>query len=334
MRAVVERATGPRAIGAEPGDQVRRPGSGSRDRHFGQPGHTAVHWVGNDRPLAIGATLDAGYAAAVRVHFLQNLVGVAGAIGGKHHHVTVQSLPGPLHRMQKAGLDVFVIHHQKAVGRRAVDAEEVHSVVVAADLHALFGPGVAAGNVGRHVAGEGRAPGREELDRVAFGNDDGVFLGQRHGLEAKQTSRCRGLRQRRARGQARSKQAGRQRGQPAHQKAAARGAGVDHVIHRGVGRMVRGNFIAMFVKRGGAVIGIVAFVIRHALLHREDCWDKGQRPVGRRLLAPLGQTACPGLESERFRFSDDYMTSARQSARQPMSRRQKPPGQSIASTIA
>jgi hypothetical protein len=100
--------------------------------------------------------------------------------------------------MQEARLDILVVHRDDAILGGAVDREEVDPVVVLADLLLLLGAGVGAGAVGGHVARDRLAGRAEDLEAVAFGDDDGVVVADRHGLEADQ-GRC-GLRQRRLAG--------------------------------------------------------------------------------------------------------------------------------------
>ncbi len=224
----------------------------------------------------------------MRVQFGQHFVIVAHAVGVEDDGVAVQRLAGPFHRVDEPRLDVFVVHHQKAIGRRPVDGEEMHPVMVAADLHGLRRTGHRAGGIVRRVGGQGRAPGGQNLHLVARGHDHGVVLGQRHRRKTEQAGRGGRLRQRAARRQAGTEQARGDGGQTAHHEAATRGAGFDHVIHRGVGGVVRRNLVAVFVERGAAIIGKIALKVRHALLHGWIRWDFGKygHPVGRRAFSP------------------------------------------------
>jgi hypothetical protein len=111
-----------------------------------------VHWP--SAPRWTRATVH-----AVGVHLFQDFVVVAHAVGIEDDRVAVKRLTRPISRHGEARLDIFVVHHQKAIGRGAVDREEMHPVMVHADLHALFGAAVAARNEGGHVACQRRAPG-------------------------------------------------------------------------------------------------------------------------------------------------------------------------------
>ena len=134
-----------------------------------------------------------------------------------------------------------------AVG--AVDGEEVHAVMVVADLARLIGAAVAGVGLEGGRAGEQRiAPAVEHGVLVALGHHDGVGRAHGHGLEV-QVDRLgllrRGLARRRGLGgriiiviaatggQARAHEADRAGAQTGLQEAAARQHAAHHVVEMG-----------------------------------------------------------------------------------------------------
>ena len=163
--AVVQRAEHTRAAGVGLGLHQRVAGGRAADLHRRVAGDAAVVLrVEDDLPL-VAVLTDVDHRGAVRVLRLQHLVG-----GPRGHEVGAE---------QVLVVAVLVVHHQQAfLARLAVNREEVHAVVVVADLARLFGAGVGAVRLPhRRVGEQGIAPGREGLRAVAFGNDDGVAAG-------------------------------------------------------------------------------------------------------------------------------------------------------------
>ena len=198
------------------------------------------------------------------VHFLEHFVIVALAIGviDDRAHVDFHALV--LFGVQEARLDIFVIEHQKAVLGRAVDREEVHAVMVLADLFGLFSAAV-CGRKGGHVAGDRLAPGAKHLHIVTLGHGHRVLEAHRNRREAEQ--RCgRGRLRERALGRQRvAEQSGRDGGQTAHQEVPALQVRIHHLVEVAVVRGVALRFVTMLVPRRLFVVGIIALEIVHCL---------------------------------------------------------------------
>jgi len=170
-RAVVERAAG-RAVGRE-----RRVVLTDRTTEVdrGVAVHPPVELGVDLPPGAVGRLLDGDDGHAVGVEGLGDLLGGhrGGTLGVEHDRV-----------------DVLVVEHEQPArgpGRTLARREEVHAVVVHADLLGLLGSGVRGVLAPGRAGAEDRcAPRDEHLCHIALGHHEGVVLGHRHTGEAEQ----------------------------------------------------------------------------------------------------------------------------------------------------
>jgi hypothetical protein len=161
VRAVVQRAAGRLAGRAVLGLDEIRAADRARDLHRRQAVDAAVVRILDHTPATVGALGDADDADPVGGDFLQDLVGVAAAVLVRRHITGIERLAGRC-LVHEARLDIFVVEDEQAVLRAAVDREEVHAVMVRADLHGLLLARVVE-RVGGHGAGDGCAPGDQRL---------------------------------------------------------------------------------------------------------------------------------------------------------------------------
>jgi hypothetical protein len=93
--------------------------------------------------------------------------------------------------MKRALVDVLVVHHQQPLGTAVtagflINREEVHAIMVHADLLLLVGTGIGAiGTIHRILASDRRAPGQEGLGCITLRHDHTILGGDRHSTEAK-----------------------------------------------------------------------------------------------------------------------------------------------------
>ncbi|MNQ75278.1 hypothetical protein D3C85_900650 [compost metagenome] len=150
------------------------------DLHRRGGGDTAVAAAGHHFPVAayIAANLHHGYA--VGVDFLAHFLCADALAVHQRRAIGVQ----------QRGVDVLVVEHQQAVVRTlaraaaAIDGEEVHAVMVHADLFGLV-LGAVAGVIeeGRVAPGDRGAPGNEGGGLVARRHGDGVGAAGGNGIE-------------------------------------------------------------------------------------------------------------------------------------------------------
>ena len=177
--AVVQRAAGGGAVGAVASLEQGVTACWAADLHRCGARDAAVAGAGQHLPLATHAA-HFYYRNAVGVDFLAHFIGAAALAADQGGAIGVQ----------QRRVDVLVVEYQQAVvalvtaAALTVDGEEVHAVMVHADLVSLIG-GTVAGVVEecREAATNRRAPGDEGGGFVAGWHGDGIGTGNRHRIE-------------------------------------------------------------------------------------------------------------------------------------------------------
>ena len=247
--AVVLRATGGGAVGAVQGLEQGMAARRADHLHRRGGGDAAVVAAGHHLPVAeaVAADLDDGHA--VGVDFLAHFLGRGAQAVQCGRSVGVQ----------QRRVDVLVVEHQQAVVGAApatvtaVDGEEVHAVMVHADLFGLV-LGAVAGVLeeGREASADRRAPGHEDAGAVAGRHRDAVGAAHRHGVEGQAIALAQrhggALFGRLDRLWQHAEEAQRAEGGTAGEDLPA--ALVDQLAHVRVGAVVAGEFIAAAKQHG------------------------------------------------------------------------------------
>jgi hypothetical protein len=231
MGAVVHRAAGHGAVGAVLGAHMGRAAHRAADLHRRAGGDAAVARILHDGPGAVGLLRGAVDRHAVRVRSpCAPRRRRACRRRRRPRRVAVDrlALVARLLGMEEARLDVFVVHRDDAVLGRAVDREEVHPVMVLADLHAPARRRCWRRGGRRACRPRSARPRRRAPGPVALGHDDGVVHADRDGVKPRSPPEedCASARL----AESGAEEAGRDRGEAAHQEAAALHAGVHHLV--------------------------------------------------------------------------------------------------------
>ena len=243
---VVNGATGQSAGGAELGFHLGVATGRAGDFHFSQSGNTAV--VAATHHFPVRATHDAAlnfhHGHTVSGHFFQHFILRAwcatGACG-----------------VQYVLIDVFVVDAQNAVGRRTIDREEVHTIVVHAHLLQRFGAGVQAVIAVRRVrTGNRRTPGNQRCPLIASRQGNGIGTGSRNGAETNARHFIQAIRRNNGSGfiiggtasQIHAHHAHRRGTHNALQQRAARKTLLHNGINMRIGRVVRQRLVAVVVQ--------------------------------------------------------------------------------------
>ena len=239
-----QRAARMRAVRAVKGCHLGMAACRARNFHTGQAGNAPVARVGHDPPVAIRVSAHAHDRDTMRVKFFQHMIGRSrpGMIG-RAPGADLATLRHGV--MQKARLDIFMVHHQKAVGGTALpraiafNGEEVHAVMMHAGLMGLILAGIVRCER-RKITADRIAPAIDDPRLITVRHDDSVGRGYRHGVEPqRRTGRCVLRLGPACAGRHRPghKPADRQ-AQPAAQEAAPVKARLDHIGKRPVARIV------------------------------------------------------------------------------------------------